>query len=175
MKESKILQGKRVLVVDDEEDVIETLRDLLDICSVDSAGDFESAQKCLEKNHYDCAVFDIMGVNGYALLDMAQAKNIPSIMLTAHALSPDNLVKSIKGGAQVYLPKHKMDEIASYMAEMLDEFQKGVKQGRKWFKRLKPFFSEKFEEGWQERNKQFWVDFDEQFIATKEDARGILK
>jgi len=32
MKADQIIKGKRVLVVDDEKDILETLVDLLDIC-----------------------------------------------------------------------------------------------------------------------------------------------
>ena len=31
-------------------------------------------------------------------------------MLTAHALDPDNFVKSIKKGARAYIPKDKISE-----------------------------------------------------------------
>jgi DNA-binding NtrC family response regulator len=174
MDNIKILEGKKVLVVDDEPDILETLMELLDMCSVDTARDFESAERFLNKNKYDFAVFDIMGVNGYSLLDMARAKNIPAIMLTAHALSPDNLVKSIKGDAQAYLPKQKMNEIALYMADILNDFQKGVKKSGNWFARLKPLFNENFGDQWQKKDKQFWRDFDEQYVVTKEELRQAL-
>jgi hypothetical protein len=36
---------------------------------------------------------DIMGVNGYKRLESATAKNIPTLMLTAHALSPEDFFK----------------------------------------------------------------------------------
>jgi len=169
-----ILEGKKILIVDDEEDILETLREILDMCSVDTALNFNSAEKFLKTNTYDFAVFDIMGVNGYDLLEAAKANNIPSIMLTAHALSPDNLVKSIKGGAQAYLPKEKLFEIPSYMAEILSEHQKGIRKSGNWFARLKPAFNKTFGQGWQNNNKEFWLDFDRQFRVTKEDLRQIL-
>ena len=149
--------------------------ELLDMCSVDTARDFESAERCLHKNKYDFAVFDIMGVNGYSLLNIAKEKDIPAIMLTAHALSSDNLVKSIKGGAQAYLPKHKVDEIAFYMADILNNFQKGIQKSGNWFARLKCLFDEKFGDDWQKKDKQFWQDFNEQFIVTKEELRQAIR
>ena len=105
-----ILQGKKILMVDDEPDVLEQLSELLDMCSVDTAPSFETAQKFLNKNTYDVAIFDIMGVRGYDLLELANQKDLPALMLTAHALTPDNLVKSIKEGAQSYIPKEKMSD-----------------------------------------------------------------
>ena len=64
-----ILKGKRVLIVDDEPDILETLTELLDMCFTDTAPNFETAKKFLLKNEYDVAIFDIMGVKGYELLE----------------------------------------------------------------------------------------------------------
>ena len=43
--DQKILEGKRILIVDDEPDVLETLLELLDMCNIDTAPDFETAEK----------------------------------------------------------------------------------------------------------------------------------
>ncbi|MBN1227275.1 MAG: response regulator [Deltaproteobacteria bacterium] len=174
MDEIKILEGKKVLVVDDEEDILETLRELLDVCSVNTARDFISAEKLLRKNKYDFAVFDIMGVNGYSLLNIAQEKNIPAIMLTAHALSPESIIKAIKEGAHAYLPKHAIADIASYIADILTNLQMGRKKSAAWFVRLKPTFDEHFGEGWEKKDKQFWRDFAEQYVVSKEELRRVL-
>jgi DNA-binding response OmpR family regulator len=114
MTENKLLDGKRVLAVDDEQDVLDTLFDLLPMCEVVKASSFEAAKKLLESQHFDLAILDIMGVDGYGLLDIAIRKNIPAVMLTAHAWSPDNLVRSIKEGAVSYLPKEELAHGAYY-------------------------------------------------------------
>ncbi len=62
MDPMKILKGKRVLIVDDEEDVLEFLMEILDMCKIDKASTFEKAKELLEKNPYHIAVLDIMGV-----------------------------------------------------------------------------------------------------------------
>jgi DNA-binding response OmpR family regulator len=84
MAEKKLLDGKRVLAVDDEHDVLDTLLDLLPMCKVVTASSFEEARGLLESQQFDLAILDIMGVNGYGLLDIATRKNIPAVMLTAH-------------------------------------------------------------------------------------------
>jgi hypothetical protein len=68
-------------------------------------------------------------------------------MLTAHALSPDNFVKSISEGAKAYIPKEKMDEIAIFLSDLLKS-QDGTEKPYKWFYRLKPFFNELFGMNW---------------------------
>lgn len=160
MGDINLLKGKKVLIVDDEPDVLETLKDLLEMCSIDSAPDFEGAKELLENNRYDIAVFDIMGVRGYDLLEMANKKGVPALMFTAHALSPDDLVKSIKGGAQAYIPKEKMPEIASFVADFLKDYQEGKKHVR-WFSRLISFFDERFGYGWKEKHKDLLEKYDQ--------------
>ncbi|MFO7784209.1 MAG: response regulator [Thermodesulfobacteriota bacterium] len=175
MPNQNILEGKRILIVDDEPDILETLEELLDMCLIDLAPNFETASKFLDKNTYDAAILDIMGVQGYDLLKIATQKKIPCIMLTAHALSPDNLVKSLREGAQSYVPKDKITEIPTYVAEIIEAAEKG-KEGRdvRWYSRLKPFFDRKFGKGWREKDPDFWKDFDRKYVSKKEELEEIM-
>ena len=99
MKPEKVIVGKHILIVDDEKDVLDLLVELLDMCRLDTASTFDDAKKLLEENEYDIAVLDIMGVDGYELLKIANSRNIPAVMLTAHALSSDHLKRSAEEGA----------------------------------------------------------------------------
>lgn len=65
MDVTKKITGKRVLVVDDEQDILDTLAALLDICKIDMASSFEEGKRLLETSYYDIAVLDIMGVRGF--------------------------------------------------------------------------------------------------------------
>ena len=105
MSDISLLKGKKILVVDDEPDILAVLEELLDMCEITKAASFEAAKSYLESRKFDIVVLDIMGVNGYGLLEIANRKNLPALMLTAHAFTPDNLVKSIKEGAASYIPK----------------------------------------------------------------------
>ena len=148
MSPASQLEGKKILIVDDEPDILETLTDLLDMCVTDSAKDFETAASMLETNTYDMTVLDVMGVNGYELLEAANRKEIPSVMLTAHALTKDNFNKSMDKGARAYLPKDKMFEIDTILEDVFEEKdQKDPKQG-KWFGRVKDYFEAAFGKGW---------------------------
>jgi FixJ family two-component response regulator len=42
------LMGKRLLIVDDEKDILEILTELLNFCKINSASSFEKAKKFLE-------------------------------------------------------------------------------------------------------------------------------
>jgi CheY-like chemotaxis protein len=149
MSDSKLLEGKKLLIVDDEADVLETLKELLDMCAVETATDFETAQKLLYQNKYDMAIFDIMGVRGYNLLETATQNGIPALMLTAHALSADDFSKSILSGAKAYIPKEKMADIAIYLTDLL-KAQEGKQKPFRWFSRLKSFFESQFGKDWIE-------------------------
>ncbi|MDQ7783062.1 MAG: response regulator, partial [Desulfomonilaceae bacterium] len=81
MDPQEIIHGKRLLIVDDEEDVLETLIEHLSMCRIDTATTFEEGKKLLEGRTYDVAVLDIMGVRGFDLLDIARARGMPALML----------------------------------------------------------------------------------------------
>ncbi len=65
------LNDKYILVVDDEEDILETIEEMLDNAKLDLAGDYQSASEKIKNNKYDLAILDIMGVNGMQLLEEA--------------------------------------------------------------------------------------------------------
>lgn len=174
MSELDILQDKRILVVDDEEDILETLEELLDMCLIDKAPNYETAMKFLKNNTYDLAILDIMGVRGYDLLEETRKRGIPAVMLTAHALSPENLIKSVKGGAQAYLPKDRISEIPSYVAEVLMGVEEGKEAPLGWFKRLNPFFKKKFGSDWMEKHKDLWDAFEQTYRVSRKDLEQLM-
>ncbi|MBW2430188.1 MAG: response regulator [Deltaproteobacteria bacterium] len=157
MANNSILEGKKVLIVDDEPDVLKTLEDVLDMCDIDAASDHETAKQLLNSNYYDIVVLDIMGVNGYGLLAAANKKNIPTVMLTAHALNPENFAKSMNDGACAYLPKHKLSEINLFLSDVLEEGCKKSRMLGKWFERLKDYYENKFGPGWLDEYKGSWL------------------
>lgn len=170
----EMLKGKRILIVDDEPDIIETLVELLDMCYIDEAVDFEQAAKFLNKNLYDVAILDIMGVNGFELLKLANQKGTPAIMLTAHALNADALVRSIQTGADSYVPKDKMADIHTYVAEVISARKKGTRRHGHWFARLKPYFDQKFGPNWQEKDHAFWRDFSRTYSVKSSELQNML-
>jgi nucleotide-binding universal stress UspA family protein len=160
MKNRLNLEGIRVLAVDDEPDILETLKEILSMCEVDGAVSYEKGRAFLEKNDYDAAVLDIMGVRGYELLELAREKGVPCVMLTAHALSPDHLVKSMEEGALAYIPKEKMMDLPKTISEVLRAGSRGAKKTGAWFARLRPFFYEKFGPDWRKHQESFVLDFE---------------
>ena len=141
MTKKKSLDGKRILIVDDEPDVASTLEELLSMCHSVKAFSFEEGRERLEADSFDIAILDIMGVNGYKLLEIAVQKNVTAVMLTAHALTVEDTVKSFEGGAAYFIPKDEMANIAVYLNDILEAKRKGESLWTKWLGR---FYDEKF-------------------------------
>jgi len=157
MDAGEMIQGKRILIVDDEQDVLDSLAALLQMCKLDAALSFEQGKKFLEENDYDVAVLDIMGVKGFELLEIANHRGIPALMLTAHGLSEENLRRSAEEGAAYYAPKEEMANIAAFVADVLEAVNKNKSPWIKWFERLGRFYDKRFGgKEWREKEKEFW-------------------
>ena len=159
MKKEKVLKGKRVLIVDDEPDVLDVLTDLLSDCMIDRASTFEEAKEFLQREYYDAVVLDIMGVKGFKLLQIAKQKNIPALMLTAHALDKESLKKAAEEGASYYVPKAEIGKIDVFVADVIEAREKNKNPWVRWFERLGDFFntSKDFSgPNWREEHKKFW-------------------
>jgi CheY-like chemotaxis protein len=174
MSEKDLLMGKRILAVDDEEDVLGFLETHLDGCKLETALSFEGGKKLLENKAYDAAILDIMGVNGLELLEIARKKGIPAIMLTANSVFPDSLVRSIKLGANSFIPKDSLYEIEVYLKEIFVAQQRGIAKSGNWFARLSSYFDKRFGPGWKEKDKVFWEEFHKSFLVTKAEVTEML-
>jgi len=166
MSDTSLLDGKRVLVVDDEPDILEVLEELLEMCDVVTASTFEKAKELLESSDFDIAILDIMGVDGYGLLDIANKKEIPAVMLTAHAFTADNLVRTIREGAYSYIPKEELSNINVYLIDALRAREKGENPWSAWQDRLpSSYFERRWGSAWKDVDKEFWNQFKESIKA----------
>lgn len=158
-KQNKLLNGKRVLIVDDEPDVLDTLEDLLPMCSVTKALTFEQAKGYMETEAFDIAILDIMGVNGYELLALARERQVISVMLTARALTPEAVKKSYIEGASFYIPKEEMLHVDSFLEDVLEELETGKDPWNRWVDRMAGFCEKTFGSKWQQKDPGFWEKF----------------
>ena len=159
MESESLLKGKVVLAVDDEPDVLEAIEEELDMCLLNTASDYNTAIQYLASYTYNIVILDIMGVNGFELLKESVSRGFPTVMLTAHALSPESLKKSIKLGAVSFLPKEKMPELRSYLEDVVLGGGKPV--WRKLFDRLGSYYNKRFGPDWREKDK-FFQEFEEE-------------
>ena len=160
MKES-ILNGKRILAVDDEPDVLTVLKEEIGEacpnCTIDKATTYEEAVKKIESQNYDVVILDIMGVRGFDLLDAAVKRKLRVAMLTAHALSPEALKLSFDKKARAYLPKEKLGEIVPFLEDVLTyEYLPGWKR---LMGKLESFFDAKFESDLEKKTGMNWQEW----------------
>ncbi len=142
MAAANLLKNKKILIVDDEPDVLEVLGELLPMCDVTKASSFEDAKTLLRSRTFDIAILDIMGVDGYGLLDITINKKIPALMLTAHAFTPDNLEMSIRRGAVHYVPKEEIRNIREILTDVLESIEAGEDPWVPWQERFPPSYFE---------------------------------
>lgn len=159
MNAKNLLDGKTVLIVDDEPDILETLEDLLPMCNTVRADSFQGAERLLETQSFDLAILDIMGVSGYELLKICVKKNIVSVMLTAYAISPADIRKSFDEGAAFYIPKEEMNAIELFLNDVLEAKQKGQNTWQRWYSRLSRFSVKAFGEDWSKNEEDLLKKF----------------
>ena len=160
MSESSPLKGKKILAVDDEPDILQVLEEILWMCEVVKATTFEEAKTFLENDNFDLAILDIMGVDGYGLLEIANRRNITAVMLTSHAFTPEHLARSIKDGAASYIPKEEITNIILLLDDILEAKKNGVNTWGPWEERLpSSYFEKRWGAAWQDKDKEFWNKF----------------
>jgi len=164
-----ILDGKRILAVDDEPDVLtvleEEISDSCKDCIFEKAPTYEEAVQKMVSWTYDLIILDIMGVRGFDLLTLAVSRDFPVVMLTAHALTPEALKRSVELKARAYLPKEKLGEVVPFLEDVLKyEYLPGWKL---LLEKLKGFFNGRWGEGWQRPDEKFWKEFEEKAASKK--------
>lgn len=161
------IKGKRILAVDDEKDILDTIADILEEAHVDRADDYETASRKIKEQRYDLAVLDIMGVNGLKLLEETVERGIPTVMLTAHAINPETLMESIRKGAISYLPKETLAELDVLLSSLLEAHERGEPTWKLLFDRLGGYFDKRFGPDWQAKDRAFWSEFSRNYQIGK--------
>lgn len=170
MSES-ILNDKRILAVDDEPDVLEVLKEEIlsaaPKCILETATTYEAATELMISWTYDLAILDIMGVRGFDLLQRATMRTypVPTVMLTAHAFSPESLKKSIELGARAYLPKERLGAVVPFLEDVLTyEYGPGW---RRLLKDVEGAFNKEWGPYWRKPDEAFWAQFEEKIAERK--------
>ena len=155
-----ILNGKKILVIDDEPDVLavveEEIRDACPSTTIEKETTYDKAADLLKSNSYDLVILDIMGVRGFDLLEIAVKRGFKVAMLTAHALAPEALKKSHGSGVPgPYLPKTKLGGLGPFLEDVLKyDHETGWKR---LIKKLEDYFDEQFEPEWKKKSGiTFW-------------------
>jgi len=167
MTTEKILKNKAVLIVDDEPDILDSITEQLDMCRIYRAKDYEIAMQLMAALKFDIVILDVMGVRGFELLKKSVSKGFPTVMLTAHALTPESLKESILLGAVSFLPKEMMAELDTYLADVVTQSKKVV--WKNLLEKLGDYFDRRFGSDWKEKD-DFFKKFEEELMETKKES-----
>ena len=153
MTDGGVLEGKRILAVDDEPDVLEVITEQLKGMEVLTADNYHRAKELLESEKFDLVILDIMGVEGFELLKICGDRKLPAAMFTARVVTVDAINQSLKLGAVSFLPKDELGNLRTLVEEILEGLQQGKSHWAKLFERLGPLFREKFGIMWEDPDR----------------------
>lgn len=130
------MERKRILVVDDEEDVRETLATVLENLNYQAllAADGEEALSLIKNQRVDVILSDLYmpGMNGIELLKRVKTekKNMIFLMITAHP-TIETAVDAIKKGAYDYLTKpFHIEEVRIKLSRAME--RQGLTHSLRW-------------------------------------------
>lgn len=118
--------SKKVLIVDDEKDIVETIKFVLEAQGYDClcAYDGEAGLKKAKDKMPDLMVLDVMmpNINGFKISRLlkfdAKYKNIPIIMLTARSQKEDKIIGE-ETGADIYMTKpFEIEELVNNVKQL---------------------------------------------------------
>lgn len=121
----------RILVVDDEKSVHETVKDLLGTEQYEfrTCFDKEQAEALILHESFDLAIIDLKlsdklgDESGFELLKILQEVNhkMPVIVITQYYMDPDMIVKCMRSGAYYYFIKDQFNKGSSKFIKLVEE------------------------------------------------------
>lgn len=93
------LSGLRVLIVDDDAGVCQSLKDLLEAehCCIETASSGVVAMECLEREHFELVLSDVVmpDMDGYELYQTVKKRSpkLPVVLMTAFNYDKDHIIK----------------------------------------------------------------------------------
>ena len=129
MEGDKTMADKTVLIVDDEQDIVESIRFNLEFENIESieAYDGEEALSKARKENPDLIILDIMlpKINGYKIARLLKFdesyKHIPIIMLTARTQKTDIKLGEETGADEYVTKPFDMDTFVGLVKKYLGE------------------------------------------------------
>ena len=123
------MDKKKVLIVDDEPDIVETIKFNLELENIEciEAYDGETALAKAKKEHPDLILLDVMlpKIHGYKVARLLKFdesyKHIPIIMLTARAQEGDIKIGEEVGANEYVTKPFDMDKLVELIGRYLKE------------------------------------------------------
>ena len=128
-KGDKMSEAKKILIVDDEQDIVETLKFMLEaegyecFCAYDGENGLNLAKEIIP----DLMILDVMmpKINGYKISRLlkydTKYKDIPIIMVTARSQEEDKLIGQETGVNEYITKPFELDDIIKKVKEYLEK------------------------------------------------------
>lgn len=121
--------NKKILVVDDEQDIVETLKFMLEAQGYDCycAYDGETGLNMAKEIIPDLMILDVMmpKINGYKISRLLKYdnkyKDIPIIMVTARSQEDDKLIGQETGVNEYITKPFELDDVIAKVKEYLEK------------------------------------------------------
>lgn len=122
-------EAKKILIVDDEQDIVETLKFMLEaegyecFCAYDGENGLTLAKEIIP----DLMILDVMmpKINGYKISRLlkydTKYKDIPIIMVTARSQEEDKLIGQETGVNEYITKPFELDDIIKKVKEYLEK------------------------------------------------------
>ncbi len=137
-------------MVDDEPDTLTAVKEALAISQVDIAAGFAEAQQLIAAECFDLVILDVMGVNGFFLLETCCKNKLPVAMLTGDFMHTQVVIAAMKLGAVSFIPTDALHQLPEIVAEILEDLEQGRTHWTRLFQRLGPRFRERLDVSWEQ-------------------------
>ncbi|MEW6376451.1 MAG: response regulator [Thermodesulfobacteriota bacterium] len=158
-RKESVLNGKRILAVDSELNVLTMLDEILRVCPdcrLDGVTWYLEVVEKMVSWTYDLVILDIMAPRGFDLLDLAGCRNFPVLILTTKTLTPA-LERSRQVVARTCFPKESIKEIVPFLENMLQ--YRDLPRWKRFYMKLVGFFSGQFESDWEKKTGTKWKEW----------------
>ncbi|OGI17207.1 MAG: hypothetical protein A2287_09910 [Candidatus Melainabacteria bacterium RIFOXYA12_FULL_32_12] len=123
------MTGKKILIVDDEQDIVETLKFVLETEGLNciTAYDGEEALFKAKNEKPDLIILDVMlpKINGYKVCRLlkfdAKYKDIPILMVTARSQEEDKSIGEETGADEYITKPFDIDEVVNIAKQYLNK------------------------------------------------------
>ncbi len=123
---------RRILVVDDEQDVTELISTFLSFYNleVDTINDPTEVENAVQQNSYNLLILDLMmpKIDGFTLISKLKensvSKDIPIIVITAKTLTDDERMFLLKHNAHLLMKPYEPQNLLEFVTKNLEEEKK---------------------------------------------------
>jgi DNA-binding NtrC family response regulator len=118
------LNGKRILAIDDDPDLLEVLEEEIlaaypDL-NVEKAFTFSQAIEKMTDVDYDAVILDIMSSYGFKLLELAQSRHLRVGLLTTYPILHERPRLPTQMAARAFLSKESLGDVVPFLDKIMD-------------------------------------------------------